>query len=166
MTRGPTPKEYFEREFAARKKQWNESEYLPALFEVVQLASLARIALPEWAAVAVLNLIRDRWDAPAPGKRGRSKSPKGQNRLRYKHQQCHDILEFVFKLHGIDYVKKPGRPGKDHPSIKAAREEAAEWLRKSIGRVSPENVQKAYDRIESEAKDRLLLRKPAVKSKY
>jgi hypothetical protein len=146
MTRGPTPEEYFKQELGAREKEWNAG-YLPALFETVRLCQIWSLPLPEWAALATLNVIIERYNARGRGKKGPSSSPKGKYTGDLKHFWRWNALSFAFRSRGIT-ARRIGRPRKDEPGISAAREEARLQLAGTIAQCASSQIQKSYDLVE------------------
>lgn len=142
MTRGPTPEEFFAREFAALEKEWNASKHLPALYEAIELAHVNSIAPPEWAVRAVLDLIVASYNATSGKKRVRSKYA-----LDNIHRQRWQALSLIFRLRNIEYSKKSGRP-KDARGIQEARQEASDSLKKSFAWGTPRQVQDSFDKVE------------------
>jgi hypothetical protein len=142
MTRGPTPEEFFAREFAALKKEWDVSKHLPALYDAIVLAHVNSIAQAEWAVREVLNLIVASHNATSGKKRIRSKYA-----LDHTHRQRWQALNLAFKLRNIEYSKKSGRPTHAR-GIQKARQEASEWLSKTVAFGTPRQVQKSFDKVE------------------
>jgi hypothetical protein len=101
-----TPEEYFAKEFAKLKKEWDESKstHWPALYTAVELAHVNSIAPPEWVVLEMQNLIIARHNASGR-KRSRSKYA-----LDYTHRRRRIALTFAFQIRGIEYSKKSGRP--------------------------------------------------------
>jgi hypothetical protein len=142
MSRGPTLEEFFAREFAALEKEWDASQHLPALYDVIERAHIGSVAPPAWAVRAVLNLIVASYNATSGKKRIRSKYA-----LDYTHRQRWQALDLAFKLRGIEYAKKSGRP-KDAPGIEEARQEASDMLKKNFAWGTPRQVQDSFDKVE------------------
>jgi hypothetical protein len=143
MTRGPTPEEFFAQEFAARKKEWDAGRHYPALHYVVHLACANSVPPPEWAALAVLDLIVARHNAVSGKKRLRSRYA-----LDHIHRMRWSALTVAFRGRGIDKYKKiRGRP-KDARGIQEAREEASKGLRKSVAFGTPRQIQDSFDKVE------------------
>jgi hypothetical protein len=142
--RGPTPEEYFARKFAELKKEWDESKstHLPALCIAVDLAHVNSVALPEWVVQEVRALIIARHYAGGGKKRTRSRYA-----VDYTHFRRWNALTFAFKVRGIEYAKKPGRP--KGARIGEARQEASDLLRKDpIAFGEPRQVQHSFDIVE------------------
>jgi hypothetical protein len=140
---GPTREEYFAQEFARRKREWDESKstHWPALYEAVGLAGANSIALPEWVVHELLKLIIARHYASGR-KRSRSKYA-----LDYTHRRRWDALTCEFKIRGIEYSKKSGRPNGTH-GIQEARQAAVDSLKKTVARGTPRQVQDSFDIVE------------------
>ncbi|HEY6701498.1 MAG TPA: hypothetical protein VI137_11910 [Pseudolabrys sp.] len=144
MTRGPTPEEFFAQKFAALEKVWDAAKHLPALYDAIVWAHVNSISPPEWAVVAVLNLIVAHHNATSGKKRLRS-----QYALDYIHRTRWRALSTAFRMYGIEkYEKTPGRP-KD-ARVQEARQQASEALRKvkSVARGRPRQIQDSFDKVE------------------
>jgi hypothetical protein len=139
-----TPEEYFRQEFAKLKKQWDESKstHWPVLYDAVVLAHVNSIALPEWTVLELLNLIVARHNFVSGKKRIQSRFA-----LDRIHRQRWTALTTAFKIRGIEYSKKPGRPNGTR-GIQEARQEASDWLKKTVARGNPRQVQDSFDIVE------------------
>jgi hypothetical protein len=139
-----TPDEHFRQQFAKLKKQWDESKstHWPVLYDAVVLAHVNLIALPEWTVLELLNLIVARHNFVSGKKRIRSRFA-----LDYTHRQRWDALTYAFKIRGIEYSKKPGRP-KDTCGIQEARQEASDLLKETVAFGNPRQVQDSFDIVE------------------
>src|SRR5262245_17323943 len=129
MMRGPTPAEWFQEQFAAMEKQSkNAGHEMPALYDAVVLAIVNGVALPEWAALATLNLIVVKYNFTHRKKRLRSKYAQDYiNWVRWQR------LLREFKMRGIVYSKRNGRPPKEAAGkISEARTAASESLKGHI----------------------------------
>ncbi len=142
MTRGPTPEEYFAQEFAVWEKEWTEAGHLPALFDTVRLAQVNGLALPEWCALAVMNLIIERFNTLG-GKKRRSRYV-----IDFAHWLRWQTLSRMFAMRGIEYAKRPGRPKRQARGIEEAREEASEQLRETIAQGTPRQMQDSFDLVQ------------------
>lgn len=142
--RGPTPAEYFEQEFAAMKREF-DAGHLPALFDAVNLAHINKIALPEWGALAVMNLIIAKYNSTSGKKRLRSKYA-----LDYIHWVRWLKLSWEFNMRGIVYSKRNGRPRKSVAGkISEARTAASKSLKGHVARGEPRQMQISFDLVES-----------------
>jgi hypothetical protein len=143
MIRGPTPAEYFEQEFASMEKEFNAG-HLPALFDAVKLAHINKIALPEWGALAVMNLIIAKYNSTSGKKRLRSRYA-----LDYIHWVRWQTLSLEFNMRGIVYSKRMGRPTKDAAGkISEARTAASGLLSRQVARGTPRQMQISFDLVE------------------
>jgi hypothetical protein len=138
-----TPEEFYAQEFARLKKEWDESKstHWPALHDAVVLAHVNSIAPPEWVVYELCNLIRARHNA------------SGRKHIRSKyaidviHGRRWNALNLQFKLRGIEYSKKRGRPN-GTCGIQEARQAASDSLKKDIGFGTAREVQKSFDKVE------------------
>jgi hypothetical protein len=119
-----TREEYFAQEFAKLKNEWDESKstHWPALYDAVVLAHVNSIAPPKWVAQENLNLIVARHNAS-----GR-KRIRSQYALDYTHWRRWSALTHQFKIRGIEYSKKAGRPNGTR-GIQEARQDASDSLK-------------------------------------
>jgi hypothetical protein len=142
MTRRPTREEFFAQKFVALEKEWDAGKHYPALYDAIELAHVNSVPPPEWAVVAVLNLIVARHNATSGKKRLRS-----QYALDHIHRMRWSALTVAFRSRGIKYEKIRGRP-KDARGIQEAREEASAGLRKNIASGTPRQIQDSFDKVE------------------
>jgi hypothetical protein len=143
MMRGPTPAEYFEQEFAAMKREF-DADHLPALFDAVKFAHINKIALPEWGALAVMNLIIAKYNSTSGKKRLRSKYA-----LDWIHWVRWQRLSLEFNMRDIAYSKRSGRPTKEAAGkISEARTAASESLSQHFARGTPRQMQISFDLVE------------------
>jgi hypothetical protein len=138
-----TPEQYFTQEFAKLKKEWDESEstHWFALYYAVELARLNSIAQPEWVVQEMQNLIIAHHNASGR-KRSRSKYT-----LDYTHHQRWRALTYEFRIRGIEYSKKSGRPNGTR-GIQEARQAASDSLRGKVAFGTPRQVQDSFDIVE------------------
>ena len=128
-----------------RAEEW-KAEHLPALFEAVKFCRLQEIVLPEWAALAVLNLIIHEFNRRS-GNKGRSRYA-----IDYGHFCRWRALSYEFRKAGID-KKKSGRPAKQAPGIVRARQNAADRLKGTHAQGSARQVQDSFDMVEAAQAD-------------
>lgn len=145
MTRGPTPEEFFAQEFAKLEKEYT-ADHLPALVDTLQLAQMNGLPLPKWCAVALGNLVIDRFNAKS-GKKRRSKYV-----IDYVHRRRWDTLSATFRMRGIKYAKPAGSPKKQARGINEARIEASNMLCKTIASGTPRQIQDSFDLVEEARK--------------
>lgn len=77
--------DYHDKQLAKLRDLWKAGMH-PALFQAVYYCAGSKIPLPEWASLAVLNMIQDRYhDGSAGGSDGAWGSPKGRMKMDYAH---------------------------------------------------------------------------------
>ena len=135
------PAEYIAAELDKLHEEWR-ARHLPALFEAVHFCQLQNLALPEWAALAVLNVIIEKYN------RARRKGGKGTFETDYHHHRRWIVLSTQFNEHGVDYAKKHGRM-KGESKIAAARKAAVNALRGTRSQCTVRQLQKSYDLVEA-----------------
>ncbi|MER9588542.1 hypothetical protein NKI94_07010 [Mesorhizobium australicum] len=126
-----TPTEYYEQELGQRRARWEEDMFLPSLFEAVQLCQVWQITLPEWAALATLNVIVGAYnESTGVGTEGAHGSAGGRTRMDYAHWLRWKSVGFVMRRHGLTELPdaKRGRPKAGETTRQAIFEEAADRL--------------------------------------
>ena len=138
-------REYFEQEFAKFEEQYDvPGRLLPALWEIVHRARLNSIPLSDRTTDKVLDLIWSCYEA----KTGRKRSRLTRHKQDYIHWRRYVALSNAFRMSGIEYSKRPGRPKKAISGINQARELAREHLKRSVARVnSLRQIQDSYDLV-------------------
>jgi hypothetical protein len=156
VSRGPTAEEYYAEQLEECRTSF-DAGHLPALHDAVELCHLWQIPLPEWAALALLNLIREKYFAP--GERDRTQNPK----WRYER----DFIDFVrwnrmkafFTDEGVtdEHIAQSlapanrGRPtGDDRESknkVRLVSERASASLKGTIAQGEPRQIVESFVRV-------------------
>jgi hypothetical protein len=136
---------YFEQEFAKLEQQYDvPGRLLPALWMAVHRAQLASIPLSDRTLEKVLDLIRGCYEA----KTGRKRSRLTQYKRDYIHWLRYVALSNAFRIQGVEYSKRSGRPKKATGGINEARECAKKHLERGVARVnSLRQIQDSYDLV-------------------
>jgi hypothetical protein len=129
------------------RKQFCDAGWWPALFDAVEYCQKVSIPLPEWAAVAVLNLIQERHFED--GKAGGYGSAHGKFSMDYAHYLRWQAVGHALQTKGLVDLpaqQRPGRPKVTAYGKKAILEQAKEWLRdKPFGRgQSREQIEESF----------------------
>lgn len=122
-------RDYHASQLAKMQPLW-EAGMWPALFDAVRYCAAAEIPLPEWVALAVLNLIQDRFhDGSAGGVEGAYGDVKGRLRMDYAHYLRWQALDFIMMMNGVDHLPA-GRGRKPAGAISKRKliEEATAFL--------------------------------------
>ncbi|TIN38826.1 MAG: hypothetical protein E5Y10_24915 [Mesorhizobium sp.] len=104
------------------KKHWEETGLLPVLFSAVGMCGEWKIPLPEWASLAVLNLIIDNFNTKSmPGAKGAHARLKSRMVKDYAHYLRWSAVRSCLFLAGLNELPEPAKPGR--PSIKSKSDE-------------------------------------------
>lgn len=125
-----TADEYHAEQLEKLRSLWDAGVY-PALFQAVYYCGAVSIALPEWASLAVLNMVQDRYhDGSAGGADGAHGSLKGRLKMDYAHYLRWNALRWTMVLNCAS--KLPDQPGRKKPgeaTKKDLLQEAAQRLK-------------------------------------
>lgn len=153
MTGPMTAQDMHERDLAELKIQFCDAGWWPALFGAVKYCQTVSIPLPEWAALAVLNLIQDRHFED--GKAGGYGSARGKFNMDYAHRLRWEAVDLALRLNGMQTLplhSRRGRPKPEgtSPSKTAILAQAKEHLsKKPLGRPrSLEQIEESYRMVE------------------
>jgi hypothetical protein len=139
--------EWFAQAFAKYEKKYDVPGHsLPALYDAVRFAHANAVPLTERTAREVLNLIIERYNVIS----GRKRSRLTRYKRDYKHYRRWLALSNAFKIYGIEYSKKSGRPKTgENGAIKDAREHARRRLEGTVARTdSVRQIQDSFDLVE------------------
>jgi hypothetical protein len=104
-----TAEEFYEEELTKLRALWDAKNPI-ALFDAVRYCQAVDLPLPEWAALAVLNTIRDHFEV-AKGHSGGSGGVKERLAMDYAHHARWNALKTVLTIHGLKELPKGrGRP--------------------------------------------------------
>ncbi|WP_192178806.1 hypothetical protein [Mesorhizobium amorphae] len=110
--------EFFDGRLNNWKKHWEETGLLPVLFSAVGMCGEWKIPLPEWASLAVLNLIIDNFNTTSkPGVKGSLARLKSRMVKDYAHYLRWSAVRSCLFLAGLDELPEPAKKGR--PSIKS-----------------------------------------------
>ena len=162
-----TPEAYFTAELAGFERAFANNKRLRPIFAAVEFCHLHQLPLPEWAALAVMNLILERQHLP--GTRGAGNSPKAQARNDYVDYQRWLVLSRVLMRRGLPPQakrKSAGKPTKQEAETLRryddAYAEACELLKKRkeglpVVGGTPTQVRASFDRLEKARADGSLM---------
>lgn len=129
-----TADEYHAEQLEKLRVLWDAGIY-PALFQAVRYCGAVSIALPEWASLAVLNMIQDRYhDGSVGGANGAHGSLKGRVKMNYAHYLRWNALRWTMVLNCVSKLpdkrgrKKADLDKKESPTKKSLLAEAAKRL--------------------------------------
>ncbi|PZV36167.1 hypothetical protein [Mesorhizobium kowhaii] len=95
------------------KKHWEETGLLPVLFSAVGMCAEWKIPLPEWASLAVLNLIIDNFNTKSmPGVKGPHARLKSRMVKDYAHYLRWSAVRSCLFLAGLDELPEPAKKGR------------------------------------------------------
>lgn len=125
-----TPAEYHEQQLEKLHRLWDAGNW-PALFQTVRYCGASDIPLPEWASLAVLNMIQDRFhDGSGGGADGAHGSLKGRLKMDYAHYLRWKALSWAMALNLVSELPA-GRGRKPAGAVTKSHllKEAADQLR-------------------------------------
>jgi hypothetical protein len=133
---------------------WADAGSWLALFQAVRYCGEAEIPLPEWAAIAVLNIIQDRFhDRSEAGTDGAHGSLWGRLRMDYAHYARWNAVRWAMAFNSVtELPDNRGRPKKDTVTKKAILHEALTRLndaRSSRAKGSLQQIEESYRLVEA-----------------
>src|SRR6266513_2477953 len=120
-----------------------------ALWDAVGYCRAADLPLPDWATVAVQNIIRDHFEL-AKGNRGRTGGIKGRLKADYAHYNRWNAVKTVLNIH--DLSELPDRRGRPVPGKLTADpllREAKTFLKGSAKHGGLEQIRKSFRIVEN-----------------
>ena len=149
------PQEYHAKQLTKMRELWDAGVY-PALFQAVYYCASCEIALPEWASLAVLNMIQDRYhDGSVGGSDGAWGSAKGRLKMDYAHYLRWDALRWAMVFNFA--TELPTGRGRKAPGVVTKRELLAAAVKimegRKLARVGDgRQIEESYHLVEASRK--------------
>jgi hypothetical protein len=153
MTRPALTIEQFYREELTKFRELWEAKNPIALFEAVRCCHTGALPLPDWAAVAVLNVIVQHYHL-AKGKAGRGGGVKETLEMDLAHYQRWHAVKLVLGIYGLKELPKArGRPTPGKLTAKEVLAEAQGFIAgKAKKAASPKEMGRSYNLVQKSRK--------------
>lgn len=142
--------EYHRQELDVFRRLFEEAKMWRALFNAVEYCHAVEMPLPEWAAIAVLNLIQDRHFAD--GEAGGYGSAAGKNSMDYAHFLRRNAVRGALRQHDLEDLPDRGR---GRPSAQSGITKAA-VLREAMDLLKGNRLARATSAAQMEESFRLV----------